>query len=97
MPYSRHKQGFPAAPTHLRRPAGMPTSPLSPDPRISLVIPIRNEAGNIGPLIGELASVLDAAGYSWELLVIDDGSTDGSAAEVTATAAADSRINYLPL
>lgn len=58
---------------------------------VSIVIPVRNEAGNIGPLIGEIRRVLDAAGLRWELFVVDDGSTDGSWGEITA--AADGRIH----
>ena len=74
----------------------MPTPPPTP-PQVTLVIPVRNEAGNIGPLLKEIAAALDAANCCWEVLVIDDGSTDGSAAEVTAAAADDSRIACLPL
>ena len=42
-------------------------------PQVSLVIPIRNEAGNIGSLINEIRTSLDTAGFSWEILVINDG------------------------
>lgn len=74
------------------------TSPHADNaPQVSLVIPIRNESGNIGPLIEEITATLDAAGLSWELLVIDDGSTDDSPAEVAAAAALDCRIRCLPL
>ena len=54
-------------------------------PQVSLVIPIRDEAGNIGPLINEVQEALDTAGFSWELLVIDDGSTDESVHEVSVS------------
>ncbi len=74
----------------------MPTSRPA-TPQVSLVIPVRNEEGNIGPLLGEITTELDAAGFGWEVLVIDDGSTDDSAAEVAAAAAADERITCLPL
>jgi len=63
-----------------------------PMPDVSLVIPVRDEAGNIGPLIEEIRSTLDAAGRPWELFVIDDGSTDSSWAEIEAAATADPRV-----
>jgi glycosyltransferase involved in cell wall biosynthesis len=59
---------------------------------VSLVVPVRDEAGNIGPLIAEIRKVLDAAGLAWELFVIDDGSGDASWEEISAAAAADSRV-----
>ncbi|MFM1904402.1 MAG: hypothetical protein RLZZ440_2302 [Planctomycetota bacterium] len=61
-------------------------------PDLSLVIPVRDEEGNIGRLLDEIRDRLDAAGLAWEVIVVDDGSTDGSWAEVAAAAAADGRI-----
>ena len=61
-------------------------------PDISLVVPVRDEAGSIGPLAAEIQDQLDKAGISWELVLVDDGSTDGSWEEITATAAGDGRI-----
>jgi glycosyltransferase involved in cell wall biosynthesis len=58
---------------------------------VSIVIPVRDEEGNIGPLVGEICRVLDAAGLRWELFLVDDGSSDGSWAEIMA-AAADGRV-----
>lgn len=66
-------------------------------PQVSLVIPIRNEAGNIGPLINEIRASLDEAGFSWEILVINDGSTDESAYEVESLFADDSEIHLIHL
>ena len=61
-------------------------------PDVSLVIPVRDEAGNIGPLIAEIRATLDAAGRQWELFVVDDGSSDPSWSEIEAAAAADPRV-----
>ena len=61
-------------------------------PAVSLVVPARNEAGNLAPLIDEVRRVLDAAGLRWELFVVDDGSTDGSWEEISAASAADPRV-----
>ena len=44
-------------------------------PDVSLVIPVRDEAGNISPLVAEIRSVLGAAAIAWELLLVDDGSS----------------------
>jgi glycosyltransferase involved in cell wall biosynthesis len=63
-----------------------------PAPDLSLIVPVRDEEGNIGPLATEIRSRLDAAGLTWELLFVDDGSTDGSWAEIVAAAADDERI-----
>ena len=73
----------------------MPTASTDTPPQVSLVVPIRNEAGNIGPLISEITHCLDGSQFDWELLVIDDGSTDESAAEVATTVATDRRIRCL--
>ena len=45
---------------------------------LSVVIPIHNEAENLEALVAEFRDVLDRWGRSYELLLIDDGSTDGS-------------------
>ncbi len=45
---------------------------------ISVVIPVRNEEASVGPLVAELAETLDAAGDDWEVVFVDDGSTDGT-------------------
>ena len=61
-------------------------------PDVSLVVPVRDEAGNIPPLVEEIRARLDAAGLDWELLIVDDGSTDASWSEIMAAAAADDRV-----
>ena len=66
-------------------------------PQVSLVIPIRNEEGNIGPLINEIEKALDTAGFSWELIVVNDGSTDESVHEVSSFSASSPRIHLIHL
>lgn len=45
---------------------------------LSVVIPIKNEEENIEPLIQRITFVLDKVGKSYEIIFIDDGSTDRS-------------------
>ena len=47
-------------------------------PEMSVVIPIRNEAPGLAALHAELTAALEAWGRSYEILAIDDGSTDDS-------------------
>jgi dolichol-phosphate mannosyltransferase len=52
-------------------------------PTISVVVPVRNEAGNVRPLVTEIAAA--CAGFaSFEVVYVDDGSTDATA-ETLAT------------
>lgn len=44
----------------------------------SVVIPLKNEADNITDLIQELEPVMKGLKQSWELICVDDGSTDGT-------------------
>ncbi|MHC4846244.1 MAG: glycosyltransferase family 2 protein [Planctomycetota bacterium] len=53
---------------------------------LSVVIPAFNEAAGISPVLGELSAVLGAAGIDHEILVVDDGSTDGTDEAVRAAA-----------
>ena len=44
-------------------------------PAVSIVVPVRNEAGNVAPLIGEIAAALDGR-WAYEIIYVNDGSTD---------------------
>ena len=50
---------------------------------ISVVVPVRNEAENIGPLIGEIAAVLEGR-WAYEIIYVNDGSTDATAERLAA-------------
>lgn len=45
---------------------------------LSLVIPVYNERDNLAPLVAEITASLRGAGWRYEVLMVDDGSTDGS-------------------
>ena len=45
---------------------------------ISVVVPVYNEEPSLRDLVDELAHALDALGEAWEVIVVDDGSTDGT-------------------
>jgi dolichol-phosphate mannosyltransferase len=49
-------------------------------PEISVVVPVRNEAGNIAPLVAEIASSLK--GRDFEIVYVNDGSSDGTEDEL---------------
>lgn len=51
-----------------------------PDPAVSVVVPVRNEAGNIAPLVAEIEAAL--TGRSFEIVYVNDGSTDATEAEL---------------
>jgi glycosyltransferase involved in cell wall biosynthesis len=55
--------------------------------RVSVLMPAYNEAENLVELVPQVASVLDRTGESYEIVVVDDGSTDGTPAAVRAGAA----------
>jgi dolichol-phosphate mannosyltransferase len=48
---------------------------------LSIVIPVRNEAGNIAPLVAEIAAALEGIG-TCEIIYVDDGSEDSTVAEI---------------
>jgi glycosyltransferase involved in cell wall biosynthesis len=63
-----------------------------PKPIYSIIAPIFNESGNIQELHRRLCEVLDSIEEEWELILIDDGSTDDSADLIREYADQDSRI-----
>src|SRR3954447_626100 len=60
----------------------MNATPVS-SPAVSVVVPVRNEAENVGPLAEEIAAALSGR-WSFELIYVNDGSTDGTPAALAA-------------
>jgi glycosyltransferase involved in cell wall biosynthesis len=66
-------------------------------PDLSIVIPVRNESPNIKRLYDELTATLLSGGRSYELIVIDDGSTDDTFAQLEALQARDPHLRVIRL
>jgi len=70
------------------------TRPASP--KISCVVPAYNEAKHIANFLVDLQTTLAAFTSNYEIIVVNDGSTDNTA-EMVATVAADCAVRYLSL
>ena len=53
-----------------------------PEVDVSVVLPVYNEAGHIEAEVDRIRAALDASDYSYEIIAVDDGSTDGSREEL---------------
>lgn len=64
----------------------MPTrsDPTSPAVDVSVVAPAHNEEANIDALVAQIGDAMSASGLSFEAVIVDDGSTDGTRAKVRA-------------
>lgn len=65
------------------------------DNRFALIIPTLNEAGNIDAILGSVTSALAQTSCEYEIIVVDDGSTDDTVRNVRAWMKRDSRIRIL--
>jgi glycosyltransferase involved in cell wall biosynthesis len=74
----------------------MPTS-FQPEisPEISLVIPVYNEEENLPVLHGEIRQAMEGVGRPYEVIYVDDGSSDGSPAILSGLAGQDPRVRVL--
>jgi glycosyltransferase involved in cell wall biosynthesis len=55
----------------------------SSSPAVSIVVPVRNEADNIAPLVEEITAALDGR-WDYEIIYVNDGSTDDTGARIAA-------------
>lgn len=69
----------------------------SPAMKLSIVLPVHNEAPLLAELRRRLADVLDGLPFGWEAIFVDDGSTDDSWSKILALAAEDERVRGVRL
>ena len=66
-------------------------------PELSVVVPVYNEASNIGPLCERIIPILDRVSAEWEILFVDDGSKDDTLDRIRQETARDPRIGAVSL
>jgi undecaprenyl-phosphate 4-deoxy-4-formamido-L-arabinose transferase len=66
-------------------------------PEISVVVTLYNEDGTAGEVVRRTVSALEGLGRPWELILVDDGSTDATWSAVEGAHAADDRIRGVKL
>jgi dolichol-phosphate mannosyltransferase len=70
---------------------------VSARPEVSIIAPLFNERTNVGPLVAALASALEPASIDYELVLVDDGSSDGTFQAITEAAGQDPRVRGVSL
>lgn len=77
--------------------------PPSPSPLISVIVPVKDEEDAILPFVARVSAILDrlretdGSAAAWEIIFIDDGSSDATLAAILTANAADPRIQGLSL
>jgi glycosyltransferase involved in cell wall biosynthesis len=72
-------------------------APAQDPPEISVVLPAFNEAESLDPLLAELRAALAATGRACEIVLVDDGSNDGTGEKIRAEARRDPRVRAVLL
>ena len=62
---------------------------------VSIIVPIFNERENLNQLYEEISQTMSKCGKTYEILFVDDGSTDGSSEDVCKIAAKDHRARVI--
>jgi undecaprenyl-phosphate 4-deoxy-4-formamido-L-arabinose transferase len=73
-------------------PRPLPAEADEPWPTLSVVVPLYNEAPSVRELYRRTIETLDPTGLAFELIFVDDGSTDATFAELERLHAADDRV-----
>jgi dolichol-phosphate mannosyltransferase len=64
--------------------------------KLSVVMPAQNEEGSVGATVEGVVAALEREGVEYEVVVVDDGSEDGTAAAVEAIAASNPKVRCHP-
>jgi glycosyltransferase involved in cell wall biosynthesis len=84
--------------THPLARIGPPTPAAVPaEVEVSVLIPVRDEAGTVLELSQKVADVLDRLGRSFEIIFVDDGSSDGTHLRVREARERDPRVKLVRL
>jgi glycosyltransferase involved in cell wall biosynthesis len=68
------------------------SAPASADPEITVVVPVYDEEGSLRELLGEIETAVRRITPDYEVVFVDDGSSDGGPAILDAMARADPRV-----
>jgi dolichol-phosphate mannosyltransferase len=74
-----------------------PSGRQSGQPQVSIVVPACNEQGNLRPLYEQLKRALAGVVDAWELVIVDDGSTDDTWSEIRSLHKEDGRVRGIRL
>jgi len=65
--------------------------------KLNIVLPAHNEHNNISPIYNEIISALSGCNYAYEILFVDDGSTDDTLSKIKNLAIADPKVKFIEL
>ena len=64
---------------------------------LAVIVPVYNEIGNITPFYERTCAVLDSLNTKWQIVFVNDGSTDGSLERIRELRAKDERVKVITL
>ena len=82
-------------PSQLSKPGSGPTAP-EPAPYVSIILPCYNEQDHVVLEVERISAAMDASGFSYELLVLDDASTDATLERVQGIADKYPALKVIP-
>jgi polyisoprenyl-phosphate glycosyltransferase len=64
-------------------------------PDVTVMLPLYNEVGHLAEEMDRIVTAMQASHYTWEIVAVDDGSTDGTREALRSMAEADERIRLI--